>query len=208
MKKTYILLLTTILLLLTGCEDKKSDEKVKIAEKTVKEKTNAKKKISNEQKEALRIKNNTFILADNNDTNHSVYVNNKNIEITSVQQEIVILNFFSTWCEPCKGQIPYISDLNKKYDNKIFVAAILVNDKIEKNNFELFKKDFNINYFISNSLQNDTFANKIVKNLKIDDNFRLPLTILFKNGKYYSHYEGAVPIEMLNHDIKNAMSKE
>ena len=201
MKKTYILLLITTLLFFTGCEDKKPDENTKIEEKIVKEKTLA-------QKEAQIRQKNTFLLQDNNDSNLSIYVNNKHIEISTVKQEIVILNFFATWCKPCRGEIPYIADLNHKYDNKIFVAGILVNDTVSKEDLEIYKKDLGVNYFMSSSSQNDDFSKLIVEKLKLKGNFTLPLTILFKSGKYYSHYEGAVPMEMLNHDIKNAMSKE
>ncbi|SFZ97713.1 Putative lipoprotein thiredoxin [hydrothermal vent metagenome] len=203
MKKTYILLLTTILLILTACDDNNHDNsnKENLVQKDLNNKTKA-------EKEAIEKENNTFVLSYNNDSNYSIYINNKNIEIDNLDKEIVVLNFFSSWCKPCKGQIPYISDLKKKYDNKIFVAGILVNDDISKENLETFISKFGINYFISNSSVNDNFAKIIVKKLNIDENFPIPLTVLFKNGRYYSHYEGAVPIEMLNHDIKNAMGEK
>jgi len=202
-KKTYILLLTTILLILTACDDNNHDNsnKENLVQKDLNNKTKA-------EKEAIEKENNTFVLSYNNDSNYSIYINNKNIEIDNLDKEIVVLNFFSSWCKPCKGQIPYISDLKKKYDNKIFVAGILVNDDISKENLETFISKFGINYFISNSSVNDNFAKIIVKKLNIDENFPIPLTVLFKNGRYYSHYEGAVPIEMLNHDIKNAMGEK
>jgi thiol-disulfide isomerase/thioredoxin len=197
-KKIHILLLTAILLFTTGCSDKKSDTS-----------TDSNTKIEKEKTPVVETKQKTdFILSDNNDTNYTIEVDNKNIKITNVTQKIVILNLFSTWCTPCKGEIPYIADLKKKYDNKIFVAGILVNDSIAKEDFENFKKELHINYFTSTSSQNDEFAKLIVANLKLKENFPLPLTIMFKNGKYYSHYEGAVPLEMLSYDINNAMDKE
>jgi hypothetical protein len=73
---------------------------------------------------------------------------------------------------------------------------------------EAFLKKQTINYFISNSQENDTFAVELLKGLNIEENFQLPLTILYKNGKYYAHYEGAVPIEMIEYDIKKAMENK
>lgn len=202
MKKTYILLLTTVLLCFTGCEDKKSTQSTDVNQKVLT------KKDTTDNNESAPVEKHTFILTDQNDTNHSIYLENKQIEISNSNQKIAVLNFFATWCPPCKGEIPYLADLNKKYDNKIFIAGILVNDKASKEDLEIFKKELGVNYFISSSIENDDFAKFIVHKLNLKENFPLPLTILFKNGKYYSHYEGAVPIEMLNHDIKNAMSKE
>jgi len=56
--------------------------------------------------------------------------------------------------------------------------------------------------------ENDTFAVELLKELNIAERFQLPLTILYKNDKYYTHYEGAVPIEMIEHDLKKAIGNK
>ena len=118
------------------------------------------------------------------------------------------MNFFATWCPPCKSEIPYLADLQKKYDGTLFIAGILVNDSLDKKTLKAFIEEYGINYFISRAQDNNTLVKLAVKRLQLDENFPIPLTILFKNGNYYSHYEGAVPVEMLEHDIKEAIHKE
>ena len=150
----------------------------------------------------------TFALNDLNDSNYSITIVNKHIEISHVDQKLILLNFFATWCPPCKSEIPYLADLKKKYDASLFIAGILVNDTPDKKTLETFTEAYGVNYFISNSKDNNALGKLAAKRLQLDEDFPIPLTILFKNGNYYSHYEGAVPVEMLEHDIKEAIHKE
>jgi len=197
-KKINILFLTAILLCSTGCENKKTDTPVK---KTV---TKEVPKIE----KAEYMKKYTFALNDLNDSNYSISIVNKHIEISHVDQKLILLNFFATWCPPCKSEIPYLADLKKKYDGTLFIAGILVNDDPDKKTLKRFMEKYGVNYFISNSKDNDALGKLAAKRLQLGENFPIPLTILFKNGNYYSHYEGAVPVEMLEHDIKEAIHKE
>ena len=151
----------------------------------------------------------SFKLNDIDNKSHTFYFNKKDILIEGISQKFVLLNFFATWCPPCNGQVPYIADLEKKYKKDLFVTGILVNDADkEYHELEAFSVKYHIDYFISNDKQNDTFAIELLKGLSIKENFQLPLTILYKNGTYYAHYEGAVPIEMIEHDLKNAMKNK
>ena len=205
MKKTITLLFITVLICLTGCEDKKSDTPIEenttaiIHQKTTMEDANRSTLKTN-------IDAKKFKLNDIDNKNYTFYFDKKNIFIENIPQKFLLLNFFATWCPPCRGQIPYINDLKEKYKKDLFVAGFLVNDD-DKEYHELkeFSTKHNINYFISNSKQNDIFAMELLKDISIAENFQLPLTILYKNGKYYTHYEGAVPVEMIELDLKNAM---
>ena len=96
----------------------------------------------------------------------------------------------------------------KKYKKNLFVTGILVNDTIEETALKAFTLKYHANYFISNSKQNDAFASKVVKELQLPENFSIPLTVIYKDGNYYTHYEGAVPVEMIEHDLKNAMKNK
>ena len=207
MKKIIVLLFITVLLCFTGCEDKKPDTPIEDTTEIIKKKVTPKETNISPLKTDSDAKK--FELNDIDNKNYTFYFNKKDILIEDVSQKILLLNFFATWCPPCKGQIPYISDLEKKYKNKLFVAGILVNDSNkEYHELEAFLAKHTIDYFISNSKENDTFAIELLKCLNIAKNFQLPLTILYKNGTYYTHYEGAVPIEMIEHNLKNAMKNK
>lgn len=197
----------TVLIYFTGCEDKKCDSPEENTTANVTKTCD----IVDTNRSTLKTNKDAkkFKLNDIDNKDHTIYFDKKNILIEDVSQNFVLLNFFATWCPPCQGQIPYLADLKEKYKNDLFVAGVLVNDADQEYHaLEAFFKQYTINYFISNAKDNDTFAVELLKELNIAEKFQLPLTILYKNGKYYAHYEGAVPIEMIEHDLKKAIGNK
>ena len=45
-------------------------------------------------------------------------------EVTNQQGKKVLVDFFATWCGPCKMLAPVIEDLGGKYDGKAVVAKV------------------------------------------------------------------------------------
>ena len=68
-------------------------------------------------------------------------VNQKNVNLDDYKGKLVILNFWATWCAPCKEEMPSLDNLqsNIKLNNlKIFPINIGQEDIINSKNF--FKK--------------------------------------------------------------------
>ncbi|WP_296823388.1 TlpA disulfide reductase family protein [Sulfurovum sp.] len=211
MKKTCTLLLTIILICLTGCEDKKSQESNTPIENTT-DILSPKGKVQHDIHEnktnntaPATTSRHTFVLNDIEQSRYTISIDNKSITSTDITAPLILINLFATWCPPCRGEIPYLSDLQKKYKNKLFIAGVLVNDRQNNSTLKTFIKKHHADYYISNSEDNDAFAAQLVKGLQLPENFPLPLTVLYKKGNYYIHYEGAVPVEMIEHDIQEAI---
>jgi thiol-disulfide isomerase/thioredoxin len=208
-KNLTVVLFISTLLCFTGCEEKKEKNTINMSEKNALDIVEANSSLKKEATLKTEPSSKKFTLSNIDNKTYTFYFDKKDILIDNISQNFVLLNFFATWCPPCNGQLPYISDINKKYKDKLFVAGILVNDADkEYHQIEKLIKEYEIDYFISNSKQNDDFAMELLKNLNISPKFQLPLTILFKNGKYYAHYEGATPIEMIEYDINKAMKNK
>jgi len=150
---------------------------------------------------------NTILLKSIDGETYNAVADDNHFTIHDIKYPIVLINFFSTWCPPCRGQIPYFEDLQKKYGKELFLTGILVNDDSNASELEKFYDTYHAHYFISNGGKNNELTEKVVEALKLDENFTLPLTVLYKNGEYYTHYEGAVPVEMIDHDIRTALEK-
>ena len=43
--------------------------------------------------------------------------------------------------------------------------------------------------------------------LHLPQNFPIPLTVMYVDGKYFTHYEGSVPAEMIEYDIQQAQKQ-
>lgn len=72
--------------------------------------------------------------------------NNKTSLYNEINEEnIVILNFFASWCAPCKDEAPILEEIHNNYkDKKIKLIAIAVQDNLEntKNFIKHYKLTF------------------------------------------------------------------
>ncbi len=145
-----------------------------------------------------------FALVNTKSESHNITVSGQKVIFQNMAQPIVIINLFATWCPPCIGEIPYLNDLQKKHQKELFVVGILTHDSIAQADLETFMAKNQINYFISNGTHNDIFANLLATTLDLPKNFPIPLTVIYVEGEYFTHYEGSVPVEMIEYDIQQA----
>ena len=47
-------------------------------------------------------------------------LNGMEISLSDYEGKVLLLNFWATWCPPCRMEIPYFNDFYKKYNNKGF----------------------------------------------------------------------------------------
>ncbi len=53
----------------------------------------------------------------------------KQVELAALEGKVVFINFWATWCPPCREEMPSILRLNRKMAGKPFVlVTILMND--------------------------------------------------------------------------------
>lgn len=70
---------------------------------------------------------------------------NKNeIKLSNYRGKVVILDFWATWCPPCRAEIPHFIELYKKYKEQGLVIIGMAID--EKYKVEKFIKEYKINY--------------------------------------------------------------
>ena len=61
-------------------------------------------------------------------------IDGKHVKLSDFQKEgLVILDFWATWCVPCKNGLPKLNELHEKYDN-VNVLAINVDKPRKKTN--------------------------------------------------------------------------
>ena len=54
----------------------------------------------------------------------------KNLIITSNQNNLKVLLFFTTWCDPCKGILPHLENLKQQFGEQITLYAIPIDDLV------------------------------------------------------------------------------
>jgi thiol-disulfide isomerase/thioredoxin len=217
-RKINALFLTLLFLNFTGCEDKKSDNNALPVENTTEifgsknknRQIDKRFKVERKEQEIPEKSTNplslsdTFKLNDIKNTNYTVTVSNQKVTFKESSKAITLIRFFASWCPPCAGGIPYMNDLYLKNKKDVLLTGILIHDTINKSELKSFISKHEIKYFISNSTHNNDFASLIAKTLHLSNNFSIPLTVMYVEGKYFTHYEGSVPIEMIEYDIAQA----
>jgi len=111
------------------------------------------------------------------------------VDLNNYIGNLVILNFWATWCEPCKEEMPSLDNLqiNKKIDNlKIFPI------NMEKKNVQRTKRFFS-NIKIRNL---SIYFDPKLKLEKILSLRGVPTTIIFnREGKEFARIIGAIDFE-------------
>ena len=183
--KTLAFLSILSILFFTGCDskDKNQDSTETKAEKTIEKKTQFKLTTTDNKSIDLKLEDNKIILKD--------YPN-----------KIVLLNFFATWCPPCKAEIPNLVKLQNDYKNDFVVISVLLEDSKTDEEISSFAKDFGINYLVANSPENFDLA-KTIGGIK-----SIPTMFLIdKDSNIFQKYVGIVPFEMMEIDIKKVLEK-
>jgi len=218
-RKINVLILTLILFVFTACEDKKTNGTGIPVENTTeifgsnnnKVQGNTRFKIQKKEQRQSTVTadthslSDTFELNDIKNTHYTVTVSNRKVTFKESTKAITLVTFFTTWCPPCLASIPYMNDLHKKYKKNLLLAGILIHDSMTKPELKSFLAQHNIKYFISHSTHNNDFASLVAKTLHLPHNFTIPLTVMYVEGEYFTHYEGCVPVEMIEYDIQQAL---
>ena len=211
MKNYFYLTLTIFLLLFTACNNDHTIESTELNS------TSSIEKRPNKEMSQPLVKKNIpkatpkeykFIFKDIEQHATTLKIKNDIYHFSNIKQPIVMVSLFATWCPPCRGQIPHLSNLQKRFKNNLFILSALVHDDCSSEKLKKFTIAQKAMFFISNNKQeNLKFAEMITPKLGLTKDFPLPLMILFVNGKYFTHYEGIMPEEMIESDIQQVLKK-
>jgi cytochrome c biogenesis protein CcmG/thiol:disulfide interchange protein DsbE len=70
----------------------------------------------------------------------------KAMRLSTLQGKAVLLNFWATWCGPCKIEMPWLAELQKKYGPQgLQVVGVAMDDAAEKD-ISRFARKMGVNY--------------------------------------------------------------
>jgi thiol-disulfide isomerase/thioredoxin len=70
----------------------------------------------------------------------------KNMSLSELRGKAVLLNFWATWCGPCKIETPWLVELQKEYGSQGLQVIGVAMDDSGKEDIEKFAKDMGVNY--------------------------------------------------------------
>lgn len=183
--KTLASLSILSILFFTGCDSKTDGEQSN--------KTDTKKEV---------IVKKDFVLKTTDNLDLNVRVEEDKIIFKDYPEKIILLNFFATWCPPCKAEIPNLVNLQNKYANDLKIVSVLLEQDKSNEIINEFINKYKINYQVTNSDENFALSTGLGEIKSI------PTMILVdKDSKIFQKYVGIVPSEMMEIDIKKVLEK-
>jgi peroxiredoxin len=70
----------------------------------------------------------------------------KTLKLSDFHGKAVLLNFWATWCEPCKIEMPWFVELQKKYEAQGFTVLGVAMDDASPSDIAEFAKKMGVNY--------------------------------------------------------------
>jgi thiol-disulfide isomerase/thioredoxin len=138
-------------------------------------------------------------------------LNDKSVSLKDFNGKVVLVNFWATWCDPCRTEIPWLIELRQKYGEKGFeVLGVAMDDEgksvvqpfVDKERFEVNGQKVAMNYpiLIGNSDAADKFLGGI------GGIVGLPTSVLVsRDGKRVKNTIGPVDPQQLERDIQGLL---
>jgi thiol-disulfide isomerase/thioredoxin len=186
MKNKYLLLLISFLFI--GCEEEKKAQLIQ--QKDIKANTELKKELDK-----------TYNLKTFDGETIKLTVDNNILISDKFENKLVLINFWATWCPPCKKEIPIFNEIYEKYKDNFIIIGILYEKDIDMNTLSNFIKENNIKFPITIT-ENENF--RLAKEL--GDVKKVPESFLYgKDGLFIEKYIGIVDEKKLVNHIKDSL---
>lgn len=119
------------------------------------------------------------------------------LDLTNYRGKVVLLDFWATWCTPCRGETPHLVELQNKYrEQGLQVVGISMDDGPKP--VHEFYEEFKMNYPVA--LGNEKVAEAYGGVLG------LPVTFLIgRDGRVAAKYVGEVQMPTLEHWVKSLL---
>ncbi len=121
-------------------------------------------------------------------------LNGKNIKLSDYKGKVVLLDFWATWCPPCRASIPSIEKIYKTYKDKGLVVLAVSLDEGGWDSVKSFIAEYGITYTVLKGTE-DVAVNYQVRTIPM-------LLVLDKEGRISKRYLGFGSEEDLESDIK------
>ena len=131
----------------------------------------------------------------------------KDISLAQYKGKVVLVNFWATWCEPCRFEIPWLIEMQQKYGAKGFtVLGVAMDDEgrsvvapfVDKERFDVNGNKSQMNYPIV--IGNDAAADKFGGLLGY------PTSVLIdRDGKQIKRITGLISYEEISKTIESQL---
>ncbi|HKE57240.1 MAG TPA: TlpA disulfide reductase family protein [Pyrinomonadaceae bacterium] len=120
--------------------------------------------------------------------------------VSEYKGKVLVLDFYATWCGPCRETIPNLVDLQRRHNNDgLRVIGLNVGGPNDLGQVANFAREFSIQYPLA--VPDDDLSLLLLGN---DD--AIPQTFVFdRNGQLVKRFVGAPPSEVFNRLVEHTL---
>lgn len=114
-----------------------------------------------------------------------ILADGKRLVLSDYRGKVLILDFYATWCEPCRKSIPHLIDLQRRYEAKgLQLVGLNVGGPDDRVKVASFADEFHITYPLG-------FPDQSLMDLFLADDSTIPQTFIFnRDGKLVKRFIG------------------
>ncbi|HUR34104.1 MAG TPA: TlpA disulfide reductase family protein [Vicinamibacterales bacterium] len=123
-------------------------------------------------------------------------VEGRDVSLQSYKGKVIVLDFWATWCGPCKVEIPHFIEFQQKYGSTgLQIVGISVDDPVDK--LAPYVKEMGMNYPVLQGLGHDAVQDAYGPILGI------PVSVLIsRDGKICATHTGLTGKDVFEREIK------
>ena len=126
-------------------------------------------------------------------------LNGEKLELASYKGEVVLVDFWATWCDPCRAEIPHFVQLQDKYRNQGFRVVGISMDDVPRPVREFYGQ-YRMNYPVA------------MGNAKLAERFGgvlgLPVSFLIgRDGRIYARHVGETESSVFESEIRELLAR-
>ena len=127
-------------------------------------------------------------------------MNNRDVRLSDFKGKVILLDFWATWCAPCKVEIPWFAEFQEKYGPAgLQVVGISVDDTHEQ--LTPFVAQLKMNYVVLQGLGHDDVQDAY------GPMWGIPVTVLIsRDGKICAKHTGMSAKEAFEDEIRSLLN--
>jgi thiol-disulfide isomerase/thioredoxin len=126
-------------------------------------------------------------------------IENKEVKLSSLKGKVLLLDFWATWCGPCKVEIPWFIEFQQKYGKDgLQVVGVSIDDTLDK--LKPYATQMKMNYTVLQGLDQEAMQDAY------GPLFGIPVTVLIsRDGKMCHKHVGLSSKDAFEKEIKSLL---